>query len=103
MTSEEFEANLEASFSRAKDVLGTKAQYYSSDIDRLHNFKAAGGAQNVNPVQALVGMMTKHYISVCDMSKDPTGYSLEQWNEKLGDLRNYALLCEALIRDIGVI
>ena len=102
MITEQFELELEEAFSRAREVLTKKAGYYSSEEDRLHNFKAAAGAQGINPVQALVGMMTKHYISVCDMSKDPTKYNLELWNEKLGDLRNYTLLCEALIRDIGV-
>jgi hypothetical protein len=103
MNAEMFSIELENAFNRAKEVLDKKASYYASDTDRLANFKAAAGAQSINPVQALVGMMTKHYVSVCDMSKDPTKYSLELWNEKLGDLRNYALLCEALIRDIGVV
>lgn len=102
MNAEMFSIELDNAFKRAKDVLDLKASFYSSDNDRLANFKAAAGAQSINPIQALVGMMTKHYVSVCDMSKDPTKYTIELWNEKLGDLRNYCLLCEVLIRDIGV-
>ncbi len=103
MLPEQFEIELQESFKRAQEVLSIKAEIYSQSEDRLGNFKSAAGAQNINPVQALVGMMTKHYVSVCDMSKDPTKFSIETWNEKLGDLRNYVLLCEALVRDIGVV
>lgn len=102
MTSEQFELELESAFNRAKRTLIAKAKHYASDTDRLANFKAAGGAQSINPLQALVGMMSKHYVSVCDMSKDPLKYNISLWNEKLGDLRNYVLLAEALIRDMGV-
>jgi hypothetical protein len=102
MTNEQFELELESAFNRAKRTLGIKAQHYASSTDRLANFKAAAGAQSINPIQALVGMMSKHYVSVCDMSKDPLSHDIKKWNEKLGDLRNYCLLCEALIRDIGV-
>jgi len=102
MTPETFELELESAFNRARRTLVSKAKHYASDTDRLSNFKAAAGAQSINPLQALVGMMSKHYISVCDMSKDPLKYSISQWNEKLGDLRNYVFLAEALIRDLGV-
>lgn len=102
MNTQQFELELESAFNRAKRVLVSKAKIYASDADRLANFKSAAGAQSINPLQALVGMMSKHYISVCDMSKDPLKYDIKLWNEKLGDLRNYILLAEALIRDMGV-
>jgi hypothetical protein len=102
MYQETFELELESAFNRAKRTLIQKAKVYALPSDRLANFKAAGGAQGINPVEALVGMMSKHYVSVAQMAKDPKRYNLTQWNEKLGDLRNYVLLCEALIRDIGV-
>ena len=102
MTPEQFNIELENAFNRARRVLASKATQYASTTDRLSNFKAAAGAQGINPLQALVGMMSKHYVSVCDMAKDPLKYNIKMWNEKLGDLRNYALLAEALIRDMGV-
>ena len=102
MTNEEFTNEFEAAINRAKKVLVAKASEYAPNNDRLENFKCAAGAQGINPVQALVGMMTKHYVSVCEMAKNPHKFDLKKWNEKLGDLRNYVILCEALIRDIGV-
>lgn len=102
MTNEEFMLEVEASINRAKKTLAYKASVYAPHNDRLENFKCAASVQGINPIQALVGMMTKHYVSVCEMSKNPLYFDLKVWNEKLGDLRNYVLLCEALIRDIGV-
>jgi hypothetical protein len=103
MTNEDFLTELESSFNRAKRTLASKAKVYAQNADRLENFKCAAGAQNINPVEALVGMMSKHYVSVCVMAKNPTSHSIKEWDEKLGDLRNYVLLAEALIRDIGVV
>jgi hypothetical protein len=102
MNTETFMLELDSAFNRAKRTLTAKASIYAPNLDRLENFKCAAGAQNINPVEALVGMMTKHYVSVCVMAKNPLAYDIKKWNEKLGDLRNYVLLCEALIRDIGV-
>jgi hypothetical protein len=60
----------------------------------------AAAAQNINPMEALFGMATKHFTSLTIMMKDPLAWSLETWDEKLVDLRNYTILADALIRDM---
>ena len=101
MTNQEFLIEFEKSVLRSKKTLMKKEAEYSQGKDRLDQFHRAASAEGTNPAEALRGMMTKHFTSICDMCKDPTSHSLRQWNEKLGDLRNYTFLLDALVRDLG--
>lgn len=102
MDNQQFMIEVENSHNRSKRVLLKKEKEYSSGKDRLEQFHRAGAAQDINPAEALVGMMTKHFTSLCDYAKDPTSHNLCQWREKTGDLRNYTILLEALLLDLGV-
>jgi len=103
MTNEEFMIELEKSFLRSKKVLLGKAKEYSPETgdDRLQQFYRAAFAQNVQPTFALIGMMTKHFTSICDMAAEPWKYSMKQWREKVTDLRNYTFLLDALLVDMN--
>jgi len=86
------------------DTLCSKDKEYSSDTDRLHNFKKAGRMKGQDPIQALDGMWLKHRVSVDDMVEQlvaDAGYipSKELIAEKFGDNHNYLLLLEGLIED----
>jgi len=102
MTNEEFMIEVEKSHNRSKRVLIKKEKEYSLGTDRLTQFYRAASAQDINPCEALVGMVTKHFISIADMSTNPHDYSLRKWNEKITDLRNYTYLLDALLRDMEV-
>lgn len=103
MNSQDFEHEFELSVLRSKKTLINKAKEYAMcGSDRLTQFKRAGEVQCVEPTEALVGMMTKHFTSLCDMVKDPYRHNLKAWNEKIGDLRNYTFLLDALVRDMGI-
>ena len=103
MNNQDFLIEMENSINRTKRTLNKKKEEYSQDdSDRLEQFYRAAAAQSINPCEALLGMATKHFTSIADMVKDPTEYSLKKWNEKIGDLRNYTILLDALVRDIGV-
>jgi hypothetical protein len=102
MTSTEFNIVIEEMFLRSKKTLCKKASSYATDDQRLKNFYQASAVQEIPCTQACVGMMTKHYASICDMAKDPISFSQAQWREKLGDLRNYTFLLEALTIDLGI-
>uniref|UniRef100_A0A6M3ITI3 Uncharacterized protein n=1 Tax=viral metagenome TaxID=1070528 RepID=A0A6M3ITI3_9ZZZZ len=102
MDNETFKIEVENSHNRSKRVLIRKEAEYSSGKDRLDQFHRAASAQNINPCEALIGMATKHFTSIADMAKDPTIHTMKQWREKTGDLRNYTILLEALLIDIGV-
>lgn len=86
----------------SKNTLQSKAEDYADfDIDdRTHNFKRAGQLMNCSPERALLGFMGKHLISMLDMidniDKDKPCPSPEYVREKLGDIRNYLVLLEAL-------
>lgn len=101
MKTEEFMIEVENGHNRSKRLLIKKADEYSGDEDRLEQFYRAGAAQWINPAEALLGMATKHFTSIADMSKDPTAYGIRKWNEKLTDLRNYTHLLDAVVREMG--
>jgi len=103
MTNEEFMIEVEKSHLRSKRVLIKKASEYSQEgKDRLEQFYRAGMAEGVPSTQALIGMAMKHVTSIADMCKCPAMYNLKTWRGKVTDLRNYTLLLDALLVDIGV-
>ena len=102
MTNEEFEVVVEEAIQRSKKTLNEKGKEYTGETDRLEMFQLAGDLQSIPETQALFGMATKHIISIANMVKRPSDYTKEQWYEKTGDLRNYTILLEAVLVDIGV-
>ena len=70
MTFNEFEKVLRNRTTKIWDILALKAKEYASDDDRLHNFKRAAAMQNITPEKALIGMFTKHMVSILDMVDD---------------------------------
>jgi hypothetical protein len=98
----EFDTILEERLGKIRRVLATKATEYATSEDRLHNFKAAGELQLCRPEAALVGMLSKHLVSVFDMVRALNWgqrATREQWEEKIGDSINYLVLLEALVRE----
>ena len=102
MNNQEFLIEVENSHNRSKKTLLRKEKEYSSGRNRLEQFYRAGAAQDLEPTEALLGMATKHFTSIADMCKCPSLHNLKSWNEKVGDLRNYTYLLDALVRDMGV-
>ena len=100
MTPETFESIISAQIVNCETILCSKAKEYAT-ADRLHNFKVAGALQGISPVQALMGMMTKHTVSVADMCMSGKAYPQELWDEKITDSINYLLLLSALVREGG--
>jgi len=98
MTTEKFNDIITRQIEHCKSILCSKAKEYAT-ADRLHNFKVAGALQGVSPVQALMGMMTKHTVSVADMCMSGETYPQELWDEKITDSINYLLLLAALVRE----
>jgi hypothetical protein len=103
MDNETFMVEVENSFNRSKRTLMKKEKEYSDGLDRLNQFYRAGTVQCIEPTDALIGMATKHFTSICDMAKNPQDYKLREWNEKIEDLRNYTFLLDALLRDMEVV
>lgn len=103
MTPEQFSETLERRFDISRSVLATKADEYASDKSRFHNFYRAGQIQGCTPERALMGMMTKHTVSVMDIidniekGEHP---NIELWDEKIGDYINYLLLLDGMVREL---
>jgi len=97
MKTEDFNRIVEAQLDRCRDTLIVKAQEYSTEEDRLHNFKVAAALQGGSPERALAGMMTKHIVSIFDMCNSDRMYGDYIWNEKIGDAINYLLLLRAIV------
>jgi hypothetical protein len=101
MDAKTFNDIVETQIALSTEVLVKKADEYATD-DRLHNFRVAGAIQGVDSVTALAGMMAKHSVSIYDMIADTSlgeRFTLEMWEEKIGDHINYLLLLKALVVD----
>ena len=104
MNNEQFQQILERRICLIRSVLSNKAKEYSSDQDRLHNFKVASQLESTpeTPEKSLWGMMKKHTVSIIDIidgtmrGEYPTP---DMRDEKLGDAINYLLLLEALLAE----
>jgi hypothetical protein len=97
MNAQRFNQILEDQIERIQEVLGVKANEYADDTDRLHNFKASASLQGCTPREALIGLMSKHTISVYDMGRAKRDFPLEKWDEKITDHINYLILLRALV------
>lgn len=104
MIQDSFERILKNRIFEMERVLGIKAKEYTRNADRLSNFKRAAAMLQTIPEKALMGMLSKHLVSIMDMVDDlEAGISHQEivWNEKLGDAINYFVLLEALLYERG--
>ena len=104
MTEQDFDTILNERIESIKSVLKRKASEYAMSSDRLHNFKVAALIKDETPELALWGMAIKHLVSVIDLIDSvechrTACYSAERVNEKIGDLINYLILLEALLKE----
>ena len=99
----DFKVLTEGRFSTCKSLMfGYKDKEYTRGDDKLHNFKRAGMVLGVSPEEALLGMMSKHVVSVLDMTADVIAgnHPIQALiDEKFSDLHNYFFLLEGLIRE----
>ena len=96
MLTKDFNTLVESKLDKVKSILIKKTAEYNLDEDRLSVFKRAGALQSESAEEALLGMLTKHIISIYDMVKSKGDYPIEKWEEKCIDSINYLLLLLAL-------
>jgi hypothetical protein len=99
MNQEDFGKLIANRIEHSTSVLARKGVIYSSDEDRLSNFKSVGAMKKETPQKALWGMVAKHIIATQDMidsGKIPTAGWI---NEYLGDIHNYMHLLEGVWED----
>ena len=99
MNFQDFEISVEQGHLRSKKLLLKKGKEYSFGADRLVQFYKVALMRNTTPEDALTGMCSKQFSSICDMAAHPREFTLQQWREKIVDLRNYTHLLEALVEE----
>jgi len=104
MTPKEFEKLFKEIVDRNNKTALAKNKEYASDIDKTHNFKRAAAMLQCTPEKALIGMWTKHIISILDIvdkidSGVENAVTVKMLEEKIGDLMIYAALLEGIIKE----
>jgi len=102
MNNDKFLLETEKAIARSNKLLVKKNLTYTFNNDRLGNFKQVGDLELCSSTRPLMSMMNKHVARMAIMVKDPTSHSRKEWNAVLDDIRNYTLLCDALLIDLGV-
>ena len=104
MNHKEFNALVRDTHREEKEMIVTKAGEYASDAERFSNFihGAEFMASGRTPEAACWNWMAKHLVATLD-AIDALAVGavkpLEFWEEKLGDVRVYALILEGIIKD----
>lgn len=101
MTTKELEIFFEEQLQRCREVLLQKGKEYTPDeTDRLSSFKTAANLQHTSLVNALLGMLSKHIVSLYDMSfVGIENYDLALWEEKITDALNYLFILTAILKE----
>lgn len=96
MQNDRFNDLIETTLDNAKRTLTRKSEGYSTEEDRLHNFRTGAALNGITMEQVCWGMATKHIISIRDMVMSGETYNADIWDEKLGDAINYLALLKAI-------
>jgi len=100
MTLDTFRKLAENRFKVCLDLMcGKKNEEYSRNNDKLHNFKRTALIEDLTPEMALLGMMTKHLVSIIDICQDSELPEKALLAEKVTDTVNYLILLEAIIEE----
>lgn len=96
MQNDRFNDLIETTLDSAKRTLTRKSEGYSTEEDRLHNFRTGAALNGTTMEQVCWGMATKHIISIRDMVMSGETYDADIWDEKLGDAINYLAILKAI-------
>jgi hypothetical protein len=99
MNAQTFDKILNERLEKIRYVLGVKGKEYALNGDMLHNVNEAGRINGMTSAQGLWGIATKHLVSVMDLVFGRLPATEEMVNEKIGDLINYLILLEAVLKD----
>ena len=102
ITEQEFDILVQQRVQKVQQTLVIKGKEYRRNNDPLHNFRVGAIVSNTTEEKVLWGFALKHYISFLDILNDIENGNLpkeETVDEKIGDLINYLILCEASIKE----
>ena len=98
---EDYLAGIQTRLEKIKESLAVKGLEYHRNNNPFHNFEVGSQMENMNPYRILQGMFLKHYISYKDMMEDlDKGKTISDAHieEKFGDMINYLIIQEMLIK-----
>lgn len=96
MRNEQFNDIIDETLDNARAMLTRKSSGYSTEDDRLHNFRTGAALNGVTMEQVCWGMATKHIVSIRDMVMSEEKHPEEVWDEKIGDAINYLAILKAI-------
>lgn len=98
MTNEEFSVFVNLFLDSVQDTLTRKGNEYAPVFsDRFTNFKKAAEFQGITPEKALLGMLSKHLISIVSLiNSEVQRPDIKVWDEKIIDSINYLILLRAM-------
>ena len=106
MTQEQFDTVVTDQLQHCMELLTAKGREYTQDMETVHemdhlsHFKKAAALMGQSPEQALMGMLSKHLVSISDMCSEKYYYfPKEMWQEKITDSINYLLILRAMIEE----
>jgi len=102
MKAKEFEQLFERRVKMCRKTLVQKAEEYSSEEDRLYNFKRGSDFLGQTPSESCLSYMTKQLVSVYDLVQSDKRITQAIIDEKIGDAINYLVLLEGCLHDEGV-
>lgn len=99
MTPSDFDKLLSERYQEINSVLGNKAKEYSTDNDRLHNFKKLAQFMDITPEQSCMSLLMKNFIALRDVVAYDKDITFDYWKEKIGDTINYLILLDAIWKE----
>lgn len=103
MNADKFEAITKELLDEAQNTLYWKSKEYSSDEDRLANFRQPSAMMGMSPAEVCLAYQMKHISSVAKIAKEssmgiyPDRATLQ---EKCKDMLNYTLLFYAAMTEL---
>lgn len=102
MNNEDLNKIVEARLEAVRDTLIKKGIEYSTNQDRLSNFKLGAKKTGLNPLEVLNGYLLKHLVSfddICQKYVETGKVNNELLSEKITDILNYYLLAECIMKE----
>jgi hypothetical protein len=98
MKRSEFNKIVDERIDQIRSTLQSKAEEYATDGSAFYNFERSAEISRSTPKVELWGMAKKHLVSVIDLVESDSSFSQEHINEKIGDLINYLILLEGILK-----
>lgn len=82
------------------NLLNSKAKEYGPGSDRFEHNKKLATLLGTNPVFATICEASKHYITICDMAKNPEQFIDTEWKGRVYDMIAYLYIIMGLLDDM---